>query len=471
MRYAQTGEAIPENLYKRDGAPANTDSLGATIPTTVLNEFINEIRLTYGQLYNNGNGTLYYTFKTRPVKAYVNYLDYGARMLEAQFPHKLIYEHQNVLDSSYYMIRGVQNPLYISDKFINLENPVYINDAEKNRRHFEEIELDPYLKNGYGFVRFDAHTEYKDIDYWDGEEYTKKDNNILTIQVTDLGITTRMGINRAVVMVRSLSTNKPVADADVYVLNECSRLTDDPLDHILAQGKTDKDGLAIINYTEEQIAAYERNHDYDYSYQDNLTVYVAKGDDKATYQVPEGDWNLIIISGNTGIQTYDSVMNANCIGDTCYVMDEPFENPVDSKKVSYGLGWRNNPDCGPHKVISSLGNIIGNAYLPGETNQTIYDNFVKKYADTWGNEILGDLEGIPQFEIPPDPDRDEKWEALKQELAEKLGLNTKTDKSKEYKSIVVTSDSNYAGFLSAILMADTGAALLLVKKKHNSDTD
>ena len=202
----------------------------------------------------------------------------------------------------------------------------------------------------------------------------------------------------------------------------------------------------------------------------------SKGDDKATYQVPEGDWNLIIISGNTGIQTYDSVMNANCIGDTCYVMDEPFENPVDSKKVSYGLGWRNNPDCGPHKVISSLGNIIGNAYLPGETNQTIYDNFVKKYADTWGNEILGDLEGIPQFEIPPDPDRDEKWEALKQELAEKLGLNTKTDKSKEYKSIVVTSDSNYAGFLSAILMADTGAALLLVKKKtlrkkHNSDTD
>lgn len=52
MKYAQTGEKIPESLYKRDGAPANTDSLGATIPTTVLNEFINEIRLTYGQLYN-----------------------------------------------------------------------------------------------------------------------------------------------------------------------------------------------------------------------------------------------------------------------------------------------------------------------------------------------------------------------------------------------------------------------------------
>ena len=278
------------NIYKLtkdniviNGRYLTIHSLPLELNSTYYLYINNGFRDIYGQLYNSGNGTLYYTFKTRPVKAYVNYLDYGARMLEAQFPHKLIYEHQNVLDNSYYMIRAVQNPLYTSDKGLVLNNPVYINDNEKNRRHFEEIELDPYLKNGYGFVRFDANTQYKDIDYWDNEEYTKEDKNILTIQVTDLGITTRMGINRAVVMVRSLSTNKPVADADVYVLNECSKLTDDPLNHILAQGKTDKNGLAIINYTEEQIAAYERNHDYDYSYQDNLTVYIAKGDDKAVF--------------------------------------------------------------------------------------------------------------------------------------------------------------------------------------------
>lgn len=52
MAYAQHGTAIPANLVQRDGMPANTDSLGATIPTTVLNEFINEVRLVYGQLYN-----------------------------------------------------------------------------------------------------------------------------------------------------------------------------------------------------------------------------------------------------------------------------------------------------------------------------------------------------------------------------------------------------------------------------------
>ena len=51
MRYAQNGDAIPANFYQRDGAPANTNTLGATIPTTVLNEFINEIRKRYGNLY------------------------------------------------------------------------------------------------------------------------------------------------------------------------------------------------------------------------------------------------------------------------------------------------------------------------------------------------------------------------------------------------------------------------------------
>lgn len=51
MKHAQTGAPIPAELIKRDNIPANTTDLGAIIPTTVLNEFINEIRKTYGQLY------------------------------------------------------------------------------------------------------------------------------------------------------------------------------------------------------------------------------------------------------------------------------------------------------------------------------------------------------------------------------------------------------------------------------------
>lgn len=50
MKFAQTGEET-QGLIQRDGAPANTGTLSATIPTTVMNEFINEVRKRYGNLY------------------------------------------------------------------------------------------------------------------------------------------------------------------------------------------------------------------------------------------------------------------------------------------------------------------------------------------------------------------------------------------------------------------------------------
>lgn len=50
--YVQTGAPIPENLRSVDGlGPADTTDLGAIIPTTIMNEFINEITQVYGQLY------------------------------------------------------------------------------------------------------------------------------------------------------------------------------------------------------------------------------------------------------------------------------------------------------------------------------------------------------------------------------------------------------------------------------------
>ena len=52
MKYAQIGQPIPQNLIQRDGMPENTTQLGATIPTTILNEFINLVRVRYGNLYD-----------------------------------------------------------------------------------------------------------------------------------------------------------------------------------------------------------------------------------------------------------------------------------------------------------------------------------------------------------------------------------------------------------------------------------
>jgi HK97 family phage major capsid protein len=49
--YVQRGTAIPAQYEQRQSA-ANTESLGAIIPTTVLNELTNEIRKVYGNLYS-----------------------------------------------------------------------------------------------------------------------------------------------------------------------------------------------------------------------------------------------------------------------------------------------------------------------------------------------------------------------------------------------------------------------------------
>ena len=165
-------------------------------------------------------------------------------------------------------------------------------------------------------------------------------------------------------------------------------------------------------------------------------------DDKktATYNVPEGEWNLIIISGDSGIQTYDTVFNGNCIGDTCYVMDDKFENPVDSNKQAFGLGWRNNSDCGPHKVVSSLGNVIGTAFLPGETNQTLYDNFIKSFNPE--NETDAD-NGIYNWDDDGAAATGMSWEEVTAKVAKELGVeNTAGDNSSSNNSSSNNSSSD-----------------------------
>ena len=165
-------------------------------------------------------------------------------------------------------------------------------------------------------------------------------------------------------------------------------------------------------------------------------------DDKktATYNVPEGNWNLIIISGDSGIQTYDTVFNGNCVGDTCYVMDDKFENPVDSNKQAFGLGWRNNSDCGPHKVVSSLGNVIGTAFLPGETNQTLYENFLRSYNPE--NETDAD-NGIYNWDDDGAASTGMSWEEVTAKVAKELGVeNTAGDNSSSGNSSSDNSSSN-----------------------------
>ncbi|MCR5437412.1 MAG: alpha-2-macroglobulin [Treponema sp.] len=261
-----------------------TDILVCNLPlqldTVYSIKFGDGIKDVYGQPCNMSQKE--YSFRTRAPLSYVKYIDYGTKMLEAQFPHKILFEYQNILPGSYYETYKIDNPLYRPSKTrleTSTSEATVLEPGERNRRQFKEINLDPYLEDGYGFVQFEAKvmTNYYN---WEGLLKTTDNWNNLSIQVTDLGVTARVGINKSVVMIRSLKTGKPVADATVNLLSNINSYSGDPLDKSIASAKSDKNGLAVITYTEEQLKQIEAASP---GYSTGLYLFVQNGKDKVVF--------------------------------------------------------------------------------------------------------------------------------------------------------------------------------------------
>lgn len=235
----------------------------------------NGLKDIYGQNFNTGDKSfLEYNIKIGNAKSYITYLDNGFKMMEAQYPHKLIYCYQNINEDSYYSVQKTNNPLFIDYQNSLSENkklPV----GELNKKQFYEIDLDSYLDDGFGFAEI-----YTNCFLPNKDNSLYSDKNYLTVQVTDLGITCRIGINKAVVMVRSLSSGKPIENAEVFVL-PLTYSSDLDEETSLAKGITDKNGIAIINIDNE-------NHNFFLSEnlndRDNpIALLVKNGKDKAIF--------------------------------------------------------------------------------------------------------------------------------------------------------------------------------------------
>lgn len=65
---------------------------------------------------------------------------------------------------------------------------------------------------------------------------------------------------------------------------------------------------------------------------------------KYSFDIPEGEWNMVVFSTDAGMQTYDLYMGNSCIGDTVYVTETVVQNPLDSESVCNIAHWRNNKD-------------------------------------------------------------------------------------------------------------------------------
>ena len=221
----------------------------------------------------------------------------------------------------------------------------------------------------------------------------------------------------------------------------------------------------------------------------NELMTISEDGETATYYIPAGDWNLLILSESRGMQTFDTVFNQNCIGDTFTTISDGTHAPVDSHKDEYIIKWDNNPDCGTHKIITALGSVTGTTLLPGESNQSLYDDFCKKY------DINNKADGETIFNWNDDGaiETGMTWDEIKAQLAEELGVtetpteapteaptenptleptNAPTEKPTEKSNnssngTVNTSDSSALATLSAVLISALGVTAISKKRKTN----
>jgi uncharacterized protein YfaS (alpha-2-macroglobulin family) len=206
------------------------------------------------------------------------------KMMEAQFDPRLLFEYRNVTARSWYTLSAKSNPF----NAITSNTRRYTLNTEPNRRWFADMDLKPYLKDGkHGFVFFDADLELLSAEYNRAEGTYKtgaySSKNHLTLQVTDLGITVRMGFNKSAVLVTSLSTGKPVEDALVRIIapRDIGSHTDISAVPGFAEGRTGKDGLAVINFNG---GVYSSKSVSSGGSGDTAYVYVEKDGDQAVFQ-------------------------------------------------------------------------------------------------------------------------------------------------------------------------------------------
>ena len=190
-----------------------------------------------------------------PARRYAYFPNTGTKMLEAAFPPKIVYEYQNVFDGVW-KIGSIDDP-YASWKSYELV-PYSFQDKTRNIRHFDVIDLDPYLnRDGLGWVGVSWNFEEKD-ERGRRPDWGKTD---LQVQVTDLAVTTRYAYNKLIAWVSSISTGLPVQGALVSVMNE---------QEVIASAETDTAGMALFLFEYDQYKTYFQ--DPDSSWRDTLRI-------------------------------------------------------------------------------------------------------------------------------------------------------------------------------------------------------
>jgi len=123
--------------------------------------------------------------------------------MEAQFDPAVIYEFQNIVRGAF--------------KINGISQDSGLEDAVKNQANYRLVDLKPYMNpDGFGKVRLNWRfvEKYRNRE---GEVRKRREKRSMTVQVTDLGLTTRYAYNRFLGRVNRLSTGEPVEGARVIL--------------------------------------------------------------------------------------------------------------------------------------------------------------------------------------------------------------------------------------------------------------
>ncbi len=195
-----------------------------------------------------------------------------------------------------------------------------------------------------------------------------------------------------------------------------------------------------------------------YAWQTKNEKMTEEGDNKWSYEIPAGDWDMVIFSTSTGDQTDDLTFGDECVGDTAYVTDEMIENPMDSNKMTNAARWRNNGSkYGPHFAITSIGNVVGEVLAPGEDPQAVLDAFIANYPDYATDEKVAELKKTLKLDSGDTSSKnDDKKDDNK---------NTSSKSSAASTGTTETGDATPFVALAVLLVAALGVAVIASKKK------
>ncbi len=187
-----------------------------------------------------------------------------------------------------------------------------------------------------------------------------------------------------------------------------------------------------------------------------------------------GTTYCVIFSADTGMQTYDTVMSAACLGDTVYCDGTKYENPEDSSKTAVAAFWKNQSrsSYGPVLAITSIGNVVGTCAVESVTD--MFTTFItgpklgnaRTYSGKTDQQIIDDTAtalGLSQAQV--------------KELIEKSGVTDIDWKLEESKAPTVekpianpgtlpTGQETTIVYIAIAMMLASAAVVFFARKKR-----